>query len=119
MIIEVLAKFNRDISAKERKAIDDEVETEALINSDYDIEKEREKLIKERNYFDYGPLVCNLKDVSFFNHVDKNHTCIRFYTREAFTIKMPYIKFKVLYQSTLGVYINDFTESDNIKVDNV
>jgi hypothetical protein len=108
MIIELLCRFNRDINESELKDLTQELEIEALIKgNDFDLQKEKDKILENNKLFDYSPMVINLKDVFTFNLVDDLHTCIRFYNNISFTFKIEYNNFRTVYQTITGRLITD------------
>lgn len=110
MIVKFLCRFAKDDNTAELKELEKELDVEAIINPDFDKNKERElRMRKSKNAFDYGPMTLNLRDVATSNIVDKDHTCLRMYNGQIFVIKLSYEKFEHIYQTLTGFVVTDFT----------
>lgn len=109
-IVKFLCRYQKDAVDKQSKEIEEELKVQELIQGDkFDKDSERDKLIKNSNAFDYGPMILNLKDVCHANHVDEIHTCLRFYNGQAYTYKIPFTEYEIVYQTLQGIVVNDFT----------
>lgn len=92
--------------------IERELDTQQIIESDFDREKERLKLMTGPDTYDYAPIMFDLKDIATANYVDVMHTSVRMYNTHNYTIKIPFDKFIDVLQTLLGTTVNDFTEVD-------
>mgnify|MGYP001607642878 CR=1 FL=1 len=52
--------------------------------------------------YTYSPMVFSIKDLRAFNKVNLEHTAIRFYNGDVYTIKVPYPDFKEIYVDATG-----------------
>lgn len=112
MIIEVLCRYNQTEDST-LKLINEALDTERIIQGDnFDEYKERNKLVKQYQAYDYGPMCINLKDVFIFSYIDNDHTAIKLYGGSAFNIKLNYTNFKNIYQTLLSTVVNSFTDID-------
>ena len=97
MKIELLCRYT---DVKINKEVEEDIKTKRLIHGeDFDEEAEIEKLITT----EYGAMVMDTKDVKVFNAVDKDHTCIRMYSGDIYTVMLNYDIFFDLYQSFHGM----------------
>lgn len=110
--VELLCRYSKDAGSEVYKEIELALDTEEIIKGDkFDRDKARERMLKtNKNIFEYGSMVIDLKDISSYNSVDKYHTHVAFYNGRSFTYKVPFEIFKDLYQSLMSVLIHDFTD---------
>lgn len=112
-IIKLLCRYQKDSSDKDSKAIEEELKIQEVIQGDkFDKDIEREKLVKAKGSYEYGPMVLNLKDVCMANSVDEEHTVLRFYNGVAYTFKISFDIYEAAYQAMTGLIVHDFTEPD-------
>lgn len=117
-LVKLLCRYSKDVDDEATEEINNELYIISVNKGDkFNENEERAKLVKEKKAYDYGPMVFNLRDVSKFNHIDNNHTHIRFYGEPmGYTFKINHMQFEVLYQSLLGgMMINDFTQLQEVK----
>ena len=117
MLVELLCKYNKAISKEALEEINQILATEELIKgSDFDKETMREELLEEHGSHEYGPFTFNLKDVQGFNHIDPEHTCVRFYNGQVFNFKVEYEIFKSVYQQLTSILITSLIAEQNIEL---
>lgn len=115
MIVRMIGRFLKEKSDSISREIEDELDTQELINGDnFNRDEERNKLIIKHKAFDYTPIVFNLKDVMLYNRVDTNHTSVKFYNAPGYTFKITELQFSYIYQMFLGCNIMDFTQGTKL-----
>jgi len=118
MIVELLCRYTKEIDEQVLAEIDEQLDTEELIKGDtFNRGKERSKLLKKYVSHEYGPFIFNMLDIFSINYVDKDHVHVRFDNDTAFTFKIEYEYFRGIYQSLLGLVVNDFTDMDALKTE--
>lgn len=116
MIIELLCRFHKDPDDKTMDLINEELKTKELIQGDsFNKNKEYTKLLKENKCYEYSEFILNLKDVKFVNSVDDEHVSLRFNDGNTLVFKIKYEEFKAIYQTLLGVLINNFTTTEDFE----
>ena len=97
------------------ESINDELRTQELIQGEsFNKSKEYNKLLKHNKCYEYGPFMLDLRDVKFANHVDSEHTALRFDDGNMFIFKIGYEEFKTVYQTLLATVITNYTiENDS------
>lgn len=118
MIIQLLCRYPRELNKKELELVEEELQVKSVINDNFDKEEERIKAIENLGFskYEYGPFVLNLKDISNFNSVDEQHTCVRLYGGIAYVFKIGFEDFKELYQVCTGNYIQIYDSNSIVKV---
>lgn len=99
MMIEVLVRWP-DLEFKE--------DPEARLKQIIDGEEPKVSLT-----YNYSPMVFSVKDLRAFNKVNPEHTAIRFYNGDVYTIKVPYDDFKEIYVDTTGNSISYYQAIDD------
>jgi hypothetical protein len=112
MMIELLCRYNKPLDDTLSKQIENLLSTERIIQGDnFDEEFERKRILKELKQtdsgYEYGEFVFNLKDVTAFNRIDKQHVAVRFFNNSVCIFKMEYQDFKEMYQFEMGVMIKE------------
>lgn len=107
-----LCRFQKSPSDPIFQEIEESLNLRSVIENDFDKEKERGVLMSGKDTYDYAPMLFDLKDVATSNLVDVDHTSVRMYNSFNYTLKVPFEKYITIYQSLLGLALNDFTQAD-------
>lgn len=115
MIVEFLCRYSEVVDENYLVGIEEELDTQEIIKGNkFNREKEKQKLLKGKKAFEYGPVMFDLDDVETANSVDEEHTAIKFYSGVMRIIKFNYEEYKAVYQTMTSKLISSFLEEPKI-----
>lgn len=110
MRIMLLCRFQKSNNDPIFQEIEDALDLQELTENNFNREKERDRLLQDKDIYDYAPLMFEVKDVCTANYVDPQHTSLRMYNNNNFTVKLGFIDFIQVYEQLSGYTVTDFRD---------
>jgi hypothetical protein len=112
MKIEFLCRYGKVLPKETQDTLDAHARSLTVIDNTGELtfERAKAKIIDEDGIYEYGAWVMDLDDVSDFNYVDPEHTCVLKRNGLLLILKIDYQHFKMIYSLTTGKVIAPFTE---------
>jgi hypothetical protein len=105
--VEIVARFKKSKTPSE---LNEEREQEKLDKLIYGDDYVSPTSKDPKHLYEYERISIDVEDIRVINPVDKNHTCLRTYSGDIWTIRADYDDFKEFYQEITHTEIIEFPE---------